>query len=163
MTGISFFYTPWYTPNFAEARLGRKTSAHCTGLERQQSWVELMYCLSIFLEGRKKPQEDVLASEPVWMWKQNIWQCSGFIASLSMGVQRETPTHVKNWSSPMQPSVIHPLKSVSLNSVYDLRLQVLWLINNEMLLERFEALKMILMSTGKFTDFVGDCNTSIFR
>jgi len=51
-----------------------------------------------------------------------------------------------------------------LNSVYYLRLQIVWLINNEML-ARFEALKMllILMSTVKFTDVAGDCNTSIFR
>ena len=49
-----------------------------------------------------------------------------------------------------------------LNSVYDLTLQMVRLINNEMLIARFETLKMMLMSTGKFTDVAGDCNTQIF-
>jgi len=63
----------------------------------------------------------------------------------------------------MQHSVLHPLKSVSLNSVYDLRLQIVWLINNEMLLARFEVLKILLMliSTGNFTDVAGDGNPDL--
>lgn len=63
----------------------------------------------------------------------------------------------------MQHPVLQPPKSFSLNSVYDLRLQIVWLINNEMLLARREALKMLLMliSTGKFTDVAGDCNSTL--